>query len=137
MEYEKACSQINFIMENLEQSERDKIPNKVKEFFFFHKDPLYKVNLDVNKNLYNQDLLIETKAFLYIIKYKYLSTEAEKEKLEQLLNIEEKEVDMDSTITIPTVHEDEKKENQLVVVKENKIQKFFKFIFEKLFARKN
>lgn len=75
MEFEKACSEVDFILKHLNIEERKKIPKKVLDFFKLNKDLFYEVKLDTNIPLEDQNLKEETKAFLQIIKDNYFKEE--------------------------------------------------------------
>ena len=90
--------------------DKDKIPEKVRKFFKDNKSIFYKVNLDPSKNLEEQELKEETKAFITIINYKYLAGENAKEEFNELLN--------DNSLN---KIENLKEDVTMVVYKENKI----------------
>lgn len=127
MEFAEACSEVDFILENLQPSDKEKIPQSVFEFLKNNKSLFYKVNLTTDKSLAEQDLKNETKAFLQIINYKYFSNKEQQEKFRDMLendNTYEKEVKN------PQI------ENQLVIYKENKVLNFIKKILG-FFRRKH
>ena len=72
MDFEIACSEISYIIDHMEPAIKDKIPNKMKNFFRDNKASFYDVKLTTEKRLEDQELKDETKAFLEIIKMKYL-----------------------------------------------------------------
>ena len=85
MNYEQACSEMNFILSNLKSDDLEKIPTKIINFFSNNMDKEYQVNIDLNKPLYEQDLLEETKAFIKIIQINYFTPkEKRKEKMAEL-----------------------------------------------------
>ena len=51
MEFAEACSEVDFILENLQPSDKEKIPQSVFEFFKNNKSLFYKVNLTTDKSL--------------------------------------------------------------------------------------
>lgn len=75
-----ACSEMNFILENLESDFSSRIPEKIKNFFKNNKSNSYKVNLVTTKPLYEQDLLEETKIYIQIIYKLFIAPKTEKEK---------------------------------------------------------
>ena len=77
MEFEKACSEVDFILDNLEEKYKSQIPKDMINFFKFNKDIFYQVNIDMSKSFNEQNLLEETKAFLYMLKEDYFSMEEE------------------------------------------------------------
>lgn len=130
MEFEEACSEVNYILENLNPEDRKKISNNVLEFFKENKSMFYKVNLDVSKPLEEQELKDETKAFLQMLNYKYFSNEEQKREFKKMLEEkEEKFVQQEE----PKEDEGLARENlQLTVYKENKIVSWLKKLVESL-----
>ena len=76
----EACSEMDFIINNLDDSFTDRIPERIKDFFKINKSNKYKVNLDITKPLYEQDLLEETKIYIQIIFKLFIAPKSEKEK---------------------------------------------------------
>lgn len=72
MNFEEACAEMEYIINNMDPLERAKIPQKVKNFFTENKDYTYTVNLDYTRNLGEEKLKEETEAFIEIIYNKYL-----------------------------------------------------------------
>lgn len=121
MEFEEACSEMCYILENLNPIDKKKIPKATLQFFNNNKSIFYKVNLDVTKELREQNLKDETKAFIQIINKKYFNGEYFFDEIE---NIKEE---------IFEVKEQVKESTELIIrKKENKIIKWFKNIFKKL-----
>lgn len=79
MEFAEACSEIDFILTNLNPEDRKKIPESAIKFFKENKSLFYKVNLTTDKPLSEQDLKDETKAFLQILNEKYFSKQKQGE----------------------------------------------------------
>ena len=121
MEFEEACSEMYNIIEHMNPIDKDKIPEKVRKFFKDNKSIFYKVNLDPSKNLEEQELKEETKAFITIINYKYLAGENAKEEFNELLN--------DNSLN---KIENLKEDVTMVVYKENKILTFLKKLFKNI-----
>ncbi len=85
MNYEQACSEMNFILNNFEEEDLKLIPKKLIDFFEKNMDKDYIVNIDLDKPLDEQNLLEETKAFIKIIEINYFTPlEERKEKAEKL-----------------------------------------------------
>lgn len=122
MEFSEACSEIDYILENLNPEDKKKLPKTLFEFFKENKAIFYKVNLDTNKPLAEQKLKDETKAFLQIIGYKYFSNAKEKEEFKEFFEntqeIEEQEF-----------KKEELQQTEMIVYQENKILSWFKKIF--------
>lgn len=115
MEFEEACSEMNFILDHMNPNDLKKIPKEVRDFFRDNKSILYKVNLDETRNLYEQELKDETKAFIKIIYAKYFGREEEKQEINDIINKEETKESNNQT-------------TEIVIYKENKILKIIKKI---------
>lgn len=89
MEFEKACNEVDFILNHLNPDDRKKLPESLINFFKENKDIFYEVNIDTSKPLYDQELKEETKAFLQIIKETYFSNDEKKNNSEQLTYLKE------------------------------------------------
>lgn len=76
----KACSEMDFIINNLDADFSNKLPDRIKKFFKDNKDNNYKVKLTVDTPLYNQVLLEETIIFIQIIFKLFIAEKNEKEK---------------------------------------------------------
>lgn len=76
----EACSEMDFIINNLDTNFSNKIPEKIKNFFKQNKAKNYKVNLDVKIPLYKQKILEETEIFIQIIFKLFIAPKNEKEK---------------------------------------------------------
>lgn len=124
MEFEEACSEMDYIFENMNPVDKDKIPQKVRKFFKDNKSIFYKVKLDPSKNLEEQELKEETKAFIMIINYKYLKGEKAKEKFNEILQ-------NDSSREKNEI-ENLKEDTTMIIYKENKIIAFFKNLFKNI-----
>lgn len=118
MEFEQACSEIDYILEHMNPSDLKKIPKEVINFFKENKSILYRVKLDETKNLYEQELKDETKAFIKILNAKYLGGEKEKQELTDILNDNEIIEEVTST------------ETGMIVYKENIFLKIFNKILK-------
>lgn len=129
MKFDEACCEVDFILEHLQPSDKEKIPKSVFDFFKENKSIFYKVNLTTEKLLKEQKLKDETKAFLQIINYKYFADEKQKESFEKMLesNNETKE-EVKEELTQPEAKE-------IVVYKENKLVKILRKIRD-FFIRK-
>lgn len=79
-QFSEACSEMDFILNNMNENFLSKIPYKLKDFFKNNKSKTYKVKIDLSKNLYEQNLLEETEIFLQIIYKLFIANKTEKEK---------------------------------------------------------
>ena len=77
----KAFSEVDTILEYSSEEIANKIPKKFKDIIKNNKDLEYKLEIDDNKALTEQELLPETKEILALIYREYLCSEEEKEKL--------------------------------------------------------
>ena len=126
MEFEEACSEMNFIIEHMEPSISAKIPDKLKDFFKFNKSMFYKVNLTTEKSLAKQELKDETKAFIEIIKEKYLLTDRP---VQQLQSIESQEIQHEKINNFPN-NDEINLNTRIVIYKENRIVNFLRKIIK-------
>jgi len=110
MEFEQACSEMDYILEHMNPDDLKKIPQDIINFFKENKSILYRVKLDETKNLYEQELKDETKAFIKILNTKYFGGEKAKQELEDILNNEEQ---------IEELEEIRETTTDMVVYKEN------------------
>ena len=106
MEFAEACSEVDFILENLQPSDKEKIPQFVFEFFKNNKSLFYKVNLTTDKSLAEQDLKNETKAFLQIINYKYFSNKEQQKEFRDMLENDENYEDVENVVSIESIEEE-------------------------------
>lgn len=146
MNYEQACSEMNFILNNLKLEDLEKIPKSFIQFFANNMDSEYPVNIDLNKPLYEQNLLEETKAFIKIIQINYFTLEENRsEKIAELgLDDVNENYSYENLFRngITNINSDKKtvetaENTSLIEYKdENKIVKFFKNLFNKFFRKK-
>lgn len=79
---ELAASEMLFILENLPADTMSRIPLKMWEFLRESSDPLYKVNIDMSRPIFDQELRPETDAWLGLIALCYLvDTDAQRREL--------------------------------------------------------
>jgi len=122
MDFEEACSEIDYILENMNPDDVNLIPASVREFFKKHKSVFYKVNLDVTKELREQQLKEETKAFIKILNEKYLYKNNQ-----QNARVFIKGTKKSETLQVRT--------NEIILYEENKIKRWIKKIY--LFFKRN
>ena len=127
MEFENACSEMYYILEHMNPKDKEKIPEYIIHFFRDNRSLFYKVNLDVTKELSEQDITDETKAFIHILNEEYcLASEENQDIIEE--NYLENEKDKKS---------EENEEMSLVTIKkENIILKWIKRLLKKLQLQK-
>jgi len=121
MEFEQACSEMDYILKHMNPNDLNKIPKDVINFFKENKSVFYNVKLDSTKKLYEQDLKDETKAFIKILNEKYFCVNEETKELDNIIRNEETSAEVYSA------------KNEIIVYRENiltrifiKILKFFK-----------
>ena len=121
MEFEQACSEMDYILKHMNPNDLNKIPKDVINFFKENKSVFYNVKLDSTKKLYEQDLKDETKAFIKILNEKYFCVNEETKELDNIIKNEETSAEVYSA------------KNEIIVYRENiltrifiKILKFFK-----------
>lgn len=121
MEFEEACSEMNYILEHLEPKDLIKIPKSVQKFFKENKSIFYKVDLDVTKDLKEQELKEETKVFIKILNDKYLHYTSGLTEMTTIIDKQEENIIANK--------------NEIAIYKERKIARLFKKIIS--FFKKN
>ena len=86
MEFSKACTDVSFILENMQKKEVNKIPKKIIDLISILKLDDYKSTIDIDKPLEEQDISETTKELISFIYNEYLGTEEEKEQYEKKYN---------------------------------------------------
>lgn len=79
--YPKACTEVLAIIPYIEQEYVKKIPTKFIALLEKISDKKYVPNLDISKNLKNQELLDETRAILALLYRDYICSKEERKKL--------------------------------------------------------
>jgi len=87
--YKKAVSQVNAVLENMEQEYIDKIPQKLKNILNDITEEVGKVEIDTSRKIEELDLMTEAKDILAVLYYNYWSTPIEKIKFNK--NVAENE----------------------------------------------
>ena len=87
--YKKAVSQVNAVLENMEQEYIDKIPQKLKSILNNITEEVGKVEIDTSKKIEELDLMPEAKDILAVLYYNYWSNPIEKIKFNK--NVAENE----------------------------------------------
>lgn len=87
--YKKAVSQVNAVLENMEQEYIDKIPQKLKSILNDITEEVGKVEIDTSKKIEELDLMPEAKDILAVLYYNYWSNPIEKIKFNK--NVAENE----------------------------------------------
>ncbi len=148
MNCEQACAEMNFILNNLDLKDLEKIPKGLVRFFEENMDKSYKVNIDLNKPLYEQNLLEETKAFIKIIDLNYFTSKENRARKIAQLDLDDKSkndgydnifqnknissIDISKNAT----EESNDQNSSLVQYKEeNRIIKFLKNLLNKFFKK--
>lgn len=135
-------SEIDLIIDNMEDEYVNKIPNKLRKFIKENKKNNYIPNIDSNKSLEEQRLQKETKILLSILYMNYwCENEEEKKKLLEKFAENEniKEAELKEKYNIENIYkrnisksiETEQQENSLQVYKEDGI---FKKIWNKIIS---
>ena len=125
-EYEvnNMCKEALVILSYCNNEIRDKIPNKIiNKLKEFAKDSNNNFKIDFNKSLENQNISNDGKNLISLIYYNYIASDLDKEEIK---NAWAKNEDNINKIFIKDIKD--KKENQLIVKKEN----IFKIIINKI-----
>lgn len=131
MEFEEACCEMDYILDHLNPRDLDRIPMSLREIFKNNKSVFYKVNIDVTKPLYEQELKEETKAFIQIINAKYLMNLENVNTIEELLKLDTMGKYENINEIIETVNMENNISKELIKYNENKIISFIKKILSK------
>lgn len=139
IEYSRACSDVWYLLQNLNVKELSKIPQKLIETMYILKEDEYESKIDLNKPLEEQELSLATTGIIAFIYNNYLGTPEEKEEyksktqdytniVEQNKNYEIKFKDKIQTATEQNKTEiiEYQKETNLFKKIINKIKKYFK-----------
>lgn len=86
----KRLVEVECILNRLENAYKEKIPKELWDYISENKDKNYLFKMDKNVILTELDLNIDTIAMLTYINMKYLLPKEQKEKLENLLNMDKK-----------------------------------------------
>lgn len=78
--FKKSYTELNYIINNMEQSLREKIPDEFIKIVKSKMDLNYKPNIDISESYINQKYMPETKALLSILLSDYIGDEKMKEK---------------------------------------------------------
>lgn len=82
--YIKAYTEVNCLLEYLPQSYMEKLPKKLIELIKKQSNEKFNIDIDTNKSLLEQDFSKKTKDLIAVIKYNYWSTEEERKQLKNL-----------------------------------------------------
>lgn len=83
----QAYSEVDNILDLLDEEDRNKVPEKLRQLFKIEKDKEYVKNIDVSKAIEEQNLKEETLVLIALLNLKYWCTdEEEKEKLKKIYN---------------------------------------------------
>lgn len=94
-EYSKAFVEVLEILSYIPKEEYRKIPEEKIEIFKANMDKDYKFKINPNEELSNQKISKEANAILITIFRDYFATEGQKEKLEKILNFNQKKEEED------------------------------------------
>lgn len=88
--YIKAYTEVNCLLNYMPQSYINKLPKKLIELIKKQSQEQYNIDIDTNKSLLEQNFSNKTKDLIAVIKYNYWSTNEEKQKLENTFYENEK-----------------------------------------------
>lgn len=136
----KAYYEVNEIINLLDKADREKIPEKLREYFKNEMDKDYVKKIDLNIPLKEQKLKRETIAIMAMLNLNYISTDkSEKEKLQKkyMENEQRYQKELSEKYNVNNLFNVEKDEKtkELVVQKKKgffkKVANFIKQIFRK------
>ena len=79
--YIKAYTEVNCLLEYLPQTYIDRLPKKLIELIKRQSKEEYNIDIDTNKSLLEQNFSQKTKDLIAVIKYNYWSTDEERQQL--------------------------------------------------------
>lgn len=82
--YIRAYTEVNCLLEYLPQSYIDKLPKELIELIKKQSDEQFNINIDTNKSLLEQEFSKRTKDLIAVIKYNYWSTNEERKQLKNI-----------------------------------------------------
>ena len=138
----QSFAEVYDIIMHLEKELYDKIPKNFIKIVESNMDKEYKVNIDYNKNINDQNLLQDTRAILSLVYRDYLCSPEEKK---ELIEKDKKELELEEerkrekynpdnifkNANTTKIEESEQKENtQIVEYKENIFKKFINKILK-------
>lgn len=80
-EYRCAYKEVSIIIEYLEEEIRSKIPEEKIEFYKKHMDKNHEFEIDIEKELDDQNILYQTRCILANLFIDYIATKEDKEKI--------------------------------------------------------
>ncbi len=143
--YAKAYKEVLEIIKYFPEKEYNKIPKEKIEFYKANMDKEYNFSINPTIDLAEQNISKEANAIIINLFQDYFATEEQKEKINEILNINEQKAEQErikkyspndlfkkNDINIQTKHENTSEETALVEYKENFFIKFKKFILKLL-----
>ena len=82
--YIKAYTEVNCLLEYLPQSYIEKLPKKLIDLIKKQSNEKFNIYIDTNKSLLDQNFSNKTKDLIAVIKYNYWSTDEEKKQLKNI-----------------------------------------------------
>lgn len=82
--YIRAYTEVNCLLEYLPESYIEKIPKKLIKLIKTQSNNQYNLKIDVNKSLLEQNFSQKSKDLIAVIKYNYWSTDEEKKQLKNM-----------------------------------------------------
>lgn len=135
--YIKAYTEVNCLLDYLPKSYIDKIPNKLIELIKNQSDKKYYIAIDKNKSLLEQNFSSKTKDLIAVIKYNYWSNNEEKERLKKLFCENEYKYQKDQEKKYNTNNIFNRKETNIIknLETEKKIIKYKENIFKRILTK--
>ena len=93
IDYKKRLTEVYEILKNLEKDDYEKIPKEILQVIEENKDNTYEWKYDQTKELQNQNINEDTIAILSYININYLLNEKQKQFMEQIHKLNEKQLE--------------------------------------------
>ena len=129
--FEKAFTEVNEILENMDESYVNQISKSFRRMIIENMDLNYEFRYDSSKSFMEQEISDDAKAIMAIIYMEYWATNEEKETIKKQIEVDEKEVyDVFKSTSKKAVNQEEKQiETALVEVKK---KNFLLKVFERI-----
>ncbi len=129
--FEKAFTEVNEILENMDESYVNHISKSFRRMIIENMDLNYEFRYDSSKSFMEQEISDDAKAIMAIIYMEYWATNEEKETIKKQIEVDEKEVyDVFKSTSKKAVNQEEKQiETALVEVKK---KNFLLKVFERI-----
>lgn len=126
--YKKAYADIYYILNALEEEYRNKVHDKLIEFFRENADQYYVPKIDITKKLIDQNISEETEQLICLLNLNYWCTPKEKDELLKRYEINEQILQEQYRIKFKENNKIEDIKDVIIIEKESIFAKIIKFL---------